>query len=78
MQTFLSSVFSPSTPVRAFSDEEADFLAPFIASAFAKATPDQRVGFRITRTGTPCGASGPYRRLHSFKLLPVVVLEYCG
>ena len=52
MQTFLSSVFSPSTPVRAFSDEEADFLAPFIASAFAKATPDQRVGFRITRTGT--------------------------
>lgn len=52
IQTFLSSVFSPSTPVRAFSDEEADFLAPFIASAFAKATPDQRVGFRITRTGT--------------------------
>ena len=52
MQTFLSSVFSPSTPVRAFSDEEADFLAPFIASTFAKATPDQRVGFRITRTGT--------------------------
>jgi hypothetical protein len=63
MQTFLSSVFSPSTPVRAFSDEEADFLAPFIASAFAKATPDQRVGFRITRTGTSTdsqkGGAGP-------------------
>lgn len=53
LQTFLSSVLSPSAPTRAFSDEEADFLAPFITSAFAKAKPDQRVGFRIVRTGTP-------------------------
>ena len=44
---------SQSATARAFSDEEADFLAPFIASAFARATPDQRIGFRIIQTGSP-------------------------
>ncbi len=38
---------------RAFSDEEADFFAPFIATAFAKASPDQRIGFRIHQTTSP-------------------------
>lgn len=38
---------------RAFSDEEADFIAPFISTAFAEASPDQRIGFRINQTASP-------------------------
>jgi len=38
---------------RAFSDEDADFLAPLIATAFTRATPDQQIGFRIIQTGSP-------------------------
>lgn len=52
LQALMSSAWSPSTPVRAFSDDEADFLAPFIATAFTRATPDQRIGFRIIQTNT--------------------------
>jgi hypothetical protein len=44
---------SQPTTARAFSDEDADFLAPLIASAFTKATPEQRIGFRIIQTGSP-------------------------
>ncbi len=44
---------SQPTTARAFSDEEADFLVPLIASAFTRATPDQRIGFRIIQTGSP-------------------------
>ncbi len=44
---------SQSATTRAFTDEDADFLAPLIATAFAKATPDQRIEFRIIQTGTP-------------------------
>lgn len=50
LQTLLAS--KPEA-VRAFSDDEADFLAPLITSAFANAAPDQRVGFRIAQTGIP-------------------------
>lgn len=39
--------------VQAFSNEEADFLAPLIATAFTRATPDQRIGFRIIQTAPP-------------------------
>lgn len=38
---------------RAFSDEEANFFAPFISTALAKANPDQRIGFRILQTTSP-------------------------
>ena len=50
----LQALFA-SQPVtkRAFSDEDADFLAPLIATAFTRAAPDQRIGFRIVQTGTP-------------------------
>ncbi len=37
--------------MRAFSDEEADFLAPLIATAFTKAASDQRIGFRVIQAG---------------------------
>jgi hypothetical protein len=37
---------------RAFSDEEADFLASFISTALAKASSDQRIGFRINQTAS--------------------------
>ena len=50
MQSLLNSVVSPYTAERTFSDEEADWLAPHIATALAKATPDQRVGFRLVQT----------------------------
>lgn len=65
----LQALFSSRPePVRAFSDEEADFLAPFISTAFAKASPGQRIGFRINQTAPPSdskkeggatGLSGP-------------------
>jgi hypothetical protein len=38
--------------VRVFSDEEADFLASFISTALAKASSDQRIGFRINQTSS--------------------------
>lgn len=44
LQAFLAS---RTETVRAFSHEDADFLAPFISLALTKASPDQRVGFRI-------------------------------
>ena len=44
---------SQSATARVFTDEDADFLAPLIAIAIAKATPDQRIGFRIIQVGSP-------------------------
>lgn len=40
-------------PVRVFSDDDIAFLAPLIASAFERAEPDQRIGFRIVHTADP-------------------------
>lgn len=50
LQAFLSA--RPEA-VRAFSDQEAEFLAPFISTALAKASPDQRIGFRINQVPPP-------------------------
>lgn len=53
-KTALQALFaSQQTAARAFSDNDVDFLAPLIASAFARATPDQRVGFRLVQSGVP-------------------------
>jgi hypothetical protein len=46
-------IASQQAVARAFSDDDADFLAPLIATALAKATPDQRIGFRIVQTAPP-------------------------
>jgi hypothetical protein len=46
-------IASQQAVARAFSDDDADFLAPLIAAALAKATPDQRIGFRIVQTAPP-------------------------
>ena len=53
MQGLLTSVISPSTAKRVFSDEDVDFLTPLIASAFTKAAADQWIGFRIPSTESP-------------------------
>lgn len=37
-----------SKPMRIFSDEDAEFLAPLLAQGLAKAKPDQLVGFRVS------------------------------
>lgn len=50
LQALLASRPEPS---RAFSDEEADFFAPLIASAFSKAGSGQWIGFRIAQTAPP-------------------------
>jgi hypothetical protein len=50
---------SQPAAVRAFRDEEADFLAPLIATAFTRATPDQRIGFRIIQTGLASSSQSP-------------------
>lgn len=53
-KTALQGLFASKTSqTRALSDEDVDFLAPLIASAFARATPDQQVGFRIIQAGLP-------------------------
>ena len=37
-----------STPMRIFSDEDADFLSPLLAQGLSKAKPEQFVGFRTS------------------------------
>jgi hypothetical protein len=37
-----------SKPMRVFSDEDAEFLAPLLAKGLAKAKPEQLVGFRVS------------------------------
>ncbi|WP_455388574.1 hypothetical protein [Petrachloros mirabilis] len=37
-----------SKPMRVFSDEDAEFLAPLLAQGLAKAQPEQLVGFRVS------------------------------
>jgi len=37
-----------STPMRIFSDEDAEFLSPLLARGLSKAKPEQIVGFRIS------------------------------
>jgi hypothetical protein len=44
---------SQPEPVRAFSDEDADFLAPFISTAFTRVAPGQQIGFRIDQAIPP-------------------------
>ena len=38
--------------VRAFSDEDTEFLAPLLATAFSQAASDQQVGFQLTYPAT--------------------------
>lgn len=45
---------SGSKPMRVFSDEDAEFLAPLLAQALSKAKPEQLVGFRVS----PSAGSG--------------------
>ncbi|MER3423121.1 MAG: hypothetical protein C4293_07705 [Nitrospiraceae bacterium] len=44
-------------PVRVFSDDDIAFLAPLIASAFERAEPEQRIGFRIIHVADPLSRS---------------------
>ena len=37
-----------STPMRIFSDEDAEFLSPLLAQGLSKAKPEQLVGFRVS------------------------------
>jgi hypothetical protein len=37
-----------STPMRIFSDEDAEFLSPLLAQGLSKAKPEQVVGFRVS------------------------------
>ncbi|OGW66706.1 MAG: hypothetical protein A3H49_00445 [Nitrospirae bacterium RIFCSPLOWO2_02_FULL_62_14] len=82
LQAFLSS--RPEA-VRAFSDQESDFLAPIISTALAKASPDQRIGFRINQAASPPdrkkegaahGPSGPAQALVSEEVTSGVLLAY--
>lgn len=43
-----------SRPMRVFSDEDAEFLAPLLAQGLSKAKPEQLVGFRLS----PSAGSG--------------------
>ena len=39
--------------VRAFEDEDVIYLAPLLVEGLTRAAPDQQVGFRVVKTGTP-------------------------
>ena len=39
--------------VRAFGDEDVEYLAPLLVEGLTKAAPDQQVGFRVVQTGAP-------------------------
>ena len=39
--------------VRAFGDEDVEFLAPLLIEGLTRAASDQQVGFRVVQTGTP-------------------------
>jgi hypothetical protein len=45
---------SGSTPMRVFSDEDAEFLAPLLAQGLSQAKPEQIVGFKVS----PSAGSG--------------------
>ncbi len=50
----LQSLFgSEAKTARAFSDEDAAFVAPQVAKAFLQARPDQQVGFRLLYAVSP-------------------------
>lgn len=55
MQTLFAS--QPKV-VRAFSDEDVEFLAPLMATACSQAASDQQVGFRLTYPATGRSLSG--------------------
>ena len=40
-------------PVRAFSDEDVDYLAPLLVEGLARAASDQQVGFRVGQATAP-------------------------
>jgi hypothetical protein len=42
------SASGSSKPMRVFSDEDAEFLAPLLAQGLSKAKPEQLVGFRLS------------------------------
>ncbi|HET9844996.1 MAG TPA: hypothetical protein VFQ02_04570 [Nitrospira sp.] len=42
------SASGSSKPMRVFSDEDAEFLAPLLAQGLSKAKPEQLVGFRVS------------------------------
>jgi hypothetical protein len=39
--------------VRAFRDEDVEYLAPLLVEGLTRAASDQQVGFRVGQTGTP-------------------------
>ncbi len=55
LQTLFSS--HPKV-VRTFSDEDAEFLAPLVATALSQAASDQHIGFRLTYPATGRSISG--------------------
>ena len=65
LQTLMAG---PSSPIRAFSDEQATTLAPLLAQALTTATPDLLVRFQVTDPRTP--ASEPtIGRLYGFNIV---------
>jgi len=39
--------------IRAFSDEDVEYLAPLLVEELTRAASDQQLGFRVGQTGTP-------------------------
>jgi len=46
-------VLGKSAAIRAFRDEDVQFLAPLLVEGLTRAASDQKVGFRVIQTGTP-------------------------
>jgi hypothetical protein len=76
--TLTTLVFGESRKLRAFSDEEIDYLSPFLLHGLAQAGPSQAVGF-VLRHGTrfgPLETRGSFLAVDSSLLLRVSEFRY--
>jgi hypothetical protein len=72
-------VASKPEAVRAFSDEDVEYLAPLLVEGLTRAASDQQVGFRVGQTGKPAestkGSLYAYGR-SLYLTLPWLIVEY--
>ena len=54
---FKNLVSGKPEAVRAFKDEDVEYLAPLLVEGLTRAASDQQVGFQVIQTGTPAEAT---------------------
>ena len=54
---FKNLIFGKPEVIRAFKDEDVEYLAPLLVEGLTRAASDQQVGFQVIQTGTPAEAT---------------------